>query len=78
MKNITYSTVKSSEAGDDLVVRLYERNGRDCSCTVTFSMPIAAIYETNLVEEGLILLSETNAVELEFSPFEVKTLCVRR
>ncbi len=77
-ENITYSTVKSSEAGDDLVVRLYERNGRDCSCTVTFSMPIAAIYETNLVEEGLILLSETNAVELEFSPFEVKTLCVRR
>jgi alpha-mannosidase len=72
--NITYSTLKESEDRNDLILRLYERNGRDETCLLKTDKDTDAIYETNMVEENPVVLSREDSVFLSFKPFEVKTI----
>jgi len=71
---VSYSTLKESEDGTDLILRLYERNGRDAACSLRFNRPVKEIHETNMVEETPVKIAAGAGVELTFSPFEVKTL----
>jgi len=72
--NITYSTVKESEDGKNLIMRLYERNGLEADTTLTINRAVDSIYTTNMVEENPIKITDSSEVQLHFTPFEVKTL----
>jgi alpha-mannosidase len=77
-ENIIVEAVKKAEASDDLVIRLYEAAGATTSTTLTFSEEIAAIWQTNLLEEQEQPLEpQGHQVTITANPFEILTLRVR-
>ncbi|GIP51278.1 alpha-mannosidase [Paenibacillus vini] len=77
--NVIAETVKLAEDGSgDWIVRLYESKGASVECGLHFGLSIAAVYETNMLEEKLAdLPHEGEEVSLQFRPFEVKTIRLR-
>ncbi|MGG6309254.1 glycoside hydrolase family 38 C-terminal domain-containing protein [Paenibacillus macerans] len=77
--NVIAETVKLAEDGSgDWIVRLYESKGASVACGLRFGLSVAAVYETNMLEEKLAdLPREGEAVSLQFRPFEVKTIRLR-
>lgn len=77
--NVIAETVKLAEDGSgDWIVRLYESKGASVVCGLHFGMSVAAVYETNMLEEKLAdLPHEGEKVSLQFRPFEVKTIMLR-
>ncbi|KPV50194.1 hypothetical protein SE17_28380 [Kouleothrix aurantiaca] len=73
--NVIVEAVKRAEDGGDLVVRLYEAEGRGASARVQFGPPLRAAAEATLLEEAQAALDVSeNGVALQFRPFEIKTL----
>ena len=68
----------AGDAGEDIVIRLYERHGAAASCRLKLDFPAAEIYETDLLEENPFLLARGRELALDFKPFEIRTLRVRR
>lgn len=77
--NVIAETVKLAEdESGDWIVRLYESKGASVACGLHFGMSVAAVYETNMLEEKLAdLPHEGEEVSLQFRPFEVKTIRLR-
>lgn len=77
--NIIVEAVKKAEDTDDVIIRLYESEHRSTRANIRFNGSIRAVEETNLMEETLraLKLTEAGELELEFRPFEIKTLKVR-
>lgn len=75
--NIIIETVKWAEDGKALVLRLYEAEGARTLCRLTFGVTAARVAETDMLEkeQGELPIS-SNALDLEFRPFEIKTLRV--
>lgn len=75
-KNIVIETVKPAEDGSDsIVIRLYEAARAKTKCRLTTGLPVAAVYNSDMLENRQEKLSFTdNSVELVFKPFEIKTL----
>ena len=77
--DVVVEAVKKAEDSADIIVRLYECAHSGARSKVRFGFPVAAIIETNLMEETLAELPLTdNSVSLTFQPFEIKTLKVTR
>ncbi|NLE43388.1 MAG: alpha-mannosidase [Chloroflexi bacterium] len=78
--NIIVDTVKTAEDGrGDVIIRLYECKRAATRCTLECGLPIQAVMQTNMLEEGDLALNMTDGrIELEFRPFEVKTLRLSR
>jgi alpha-mannosidase len=77
---VVLETVKAPEAGDTdaLVLRLYESLRTRTRCTVRVDLPVARVLETDLRERTLRELHvKDGAVQLDFRPFEIKTLLVK-
>ncbi|MBC7237615.1 MAG: alpha-mannosidase, partial [Chloroflexi bacterium] len=74
--NIILETCKPAEDGSgDVVLRLYEAKRTATSCTLRLSLPVIAVNETDMLEEGgTPLPCEGGRVPLFFRPFECKTL----
>jgi len=77
-KAVCIETVKKAEDSGDLIVRLYESTGASVSCALRFGLSVAAVAETDLMEENpkAIPLGDA-AVRLSFGPFEIKTLRIK-
>jgi alpha-mannosidase len=76
-KSIQYSTIKTAEDGNAIILRLYESAGAQCQCTIDLSrFGKCEISETNLVEENEKILGHGSEITLHFAPFEIKTLKV--
>ncbi len=73
-KNIIIEVVKQAEDGNGIVVRAYESCGGHAGTQFELGLPIAKIYEVNLIEKEkqAIECGETSFVS-EFKPFEIKT-----
>ena len=74
---VVLDTVKKAEDDDGLIVRLYEAHGGRARATLTTTLPVTTAGENDLLETGATderMHFEDGAVELEFAPFEVKTL----
>ena len=72
-------TVKLSEDGEGIVVRLYESFGGKAKCRLNLADVFGSAYETNLMEQEPKPLELTdNTIELTFKPFEIKTILLRR
>mgnify|MGYP000445216141 CR=1 FL=1 len=77
--NVVLETVKLAEDGSrDIVVRLYESKRAATRCTLRTALPVAEALATNMLEEcGQPLRAEGGAIQLDFRPFEIKTLRLR-
>jgi len=75
--NVIVETVKWSEDGKVLVMRLYEAEGARTRCRLSFGVKALGAAESNMLEEGRTELVLTgNRLELEFRSFEIKTVLV--
>ena len=52
-KNIIVEVVKKAEDSNDLILRLYETEGKKCTAKVTFEQPLDAVHQTDLLENSL-------------------------
>ncbi|WP_254406782.1 glycosyl hydrolase-related protein, partial [Streptomyces sp. AC627_RSS907] len=69
----------AEDRGGDIVVRLYESGGGRASTTLTASVPVAEVVETDLLERPLAdapkrAFSPEGALELTLRPFQILTL----
>ncbi|GAB4556942.1 MAG: alpha-mannosidase [Anaerolineae bacterium] len=78
-QNVIVETVKRAEDGDGLIVRLYECYRQRGPVTLHCSRPIAAAWETDLIERNETALDIVGGdkVELFIRPYEVRTLRLR-
>jgi alpha-mannosidase len=74
--SVILETVKVAEDGSgDLILRMYESLRTTVKCTVLTELPFKKAFTVNLVEEeSQPLASKNGALELEFKPFEIKTI----
>ncbi len=71
---VEIETVKPSEDGKDVIVRLYETCGRPVDVSFFSDTSWSKIIETNLLEEGNEVVAEnTNCIDLGFTPYEIRT-----
>jgi|TARA_Y100000031_G_scaffold156950_1_gene214437 alpha-mannosidase len=77
--NVFIDTVKKSEDGRDIIIRCYEAYAMDCTTRMEFDFSAQEVIEVDILEDnGRSLPLRDNQVKLTFSPFEIKTLRVRR
>lgn len=72
---VSIDTVKQSENGEGIVLRMYETMGGRTWVRLETDLPVTRATETNLEEQptGEIVL-DGRSCELEFGPFEIKTI----
>ena len=75
-ENIILETVKLAEDGsNDLILRLYEAKRNRTHCTLATILPVAKVSQTDMLERYQSELPLKGAkIELDFRPFEIKTL----
>ena len=71
--HVVVETIKPLAEGHGYAVRLYERLGREATCTVTLARPHAELYLADLLEHNPVPIDGI----LHFGPHEIKTLLVR-
>ena len=76
--HVLVDTVKQSEDGKAMVVRIYEyQNRKENDCTLTFYVPVSKVCECNLCEEEEVSADlKENTVNFTIGCFEVKTFKV--
>lgn len=75
--HVIAETIKPSEKEENaFIVRLYEAEGTAVRTEIDFHIDFKAMQETNMLEEEIKLLAENGKLELEFKPFEIKTIKV--
>lgn len=74
--NVICEAVKPAEDGSDaFVLRLYECEGSKTTASVNLSVPVSSAVLTNLLEDEQAALEVVdNAIDLQFNPFEIKTV----
>ncbi len=73
-ENIIIETVKKAEDSDDLVVRVYESQGRRGRATLNFPSDIAAASECNLMEEEEQPVAFAGReLGFDYRPFQIRT-----
>jgi alpha-mannosidase len=77
-EGVILETVKPSEDGTNIVLRIYESYGTKTEARLQFDLPEVRIYETNLLEENPQACPVKNGVlVLTLKPFEIKTFVVK-
>lgn len=75
--HVMIETVKEAEAGQGLVVRLYEYGNRRGPVTLSFGGAVARAVETNLIEEGEEPVAVAgHQIRFSIKPFEIRTFRV--
>ena len=74
--NVIIEAVKPAEDGSgDIILRLYEAMRSSTRCSLSSSLAFKAVEENNLLEKPKASLTIADGkVELDFHPFEIKTL----
>ncbi|THF75489.1 alpha-mannosidase [Cohnella fermenti] len=77
--SLIIDSVKKAEDGDELVLRIYESAGSPVArARLSIGFPCADAWASTIMEErGEALSIADGCVELEFRPFEVKTIALR-
>ncbi|AXY02414.1 alpha-mannosidase [Vibrio alfacsensis] len=72
---VVIETLKLAEDGNGVVVRLFETYGKNQRASVDLSYFGNEVAEVNMIEESDVFIgAREGKLELEFTPFEVKTL----
>ena len=74
--NVILEWVKPAEdASSNIIVRLYEAKRMATRATISTTLPVAAAWRTNLLEENAYEVAcQDGKIALEFRPFEIVTL----
>jgi alpha-mannosidase len=73
--NVLIETVKRAEDGDGMIVRLYESQRKRGPVRLRAGFPVAAAWETNLLEENeSVLRVENDSIHLDLKPYQIMTL----
>jgi len=77
-QDIIVETIKQSETGEELILRLYEPYGRNATTCLSLNFDKdLKIYEVDMLEREITEIDYSNKkFELNFHPFEIKTLKV--
>lgn len=75
---VTLGAVKRAEKSEDLIIRLAEKSGRHSKAVLTFPQSVCISACDMLEWEDLSPAESTDRLELEFTPFEIKTLRIKR
>nr|WP_313771742.1 alpha-mannosidase [Neobacillus niacini] len=76
-KQVILDTVKQSEDGTGLVLRMYESNGGRESVHLSLTRPVTSAHEANLLEEKQACISiKGNNLSSSLKPYEVKTIII--
>ena len=76
--NVIIETVKPAEDGNGIIVRLYECDRRRGPVTLHAGFPVAAAWQTNLLEENEAPLAvDGRDVQLDVRPYQIVTLRLR-
>ncbi|MBD3385750.1 hypothetical protein GF407_12595 [candidate division KSB1 bacterium] len=73
--HIIISAIKKAEEGDDLILRLYETQGKASQSRLSMSIPVSRGWRCNMLEEkieSLNLLDQSTWITIE--PYEILTL----
>lgn len=77
--NVFVETVKLSEDGNDIIVRMHEAKRMNKSVNVKFGFDVKEVYIANMLEKQLEKLEvKNNSVNLKVKPFEIITLKIVR
>ena len=78
-ENVIIETIKQSESGEEIIVRLYDSYNRKEKVNVEFGFDIAAVFLCDLQENHVKELEiHGRNVSFEISNFEIITLAVKR
>ena len=79
-KGVILSALKKAEKEDSLIIRLVENKGKFSKVTLELADKGAVLVESNLIEweNGTEVIANNGIVELEFSPFEIRTFKLKR
>lgn len=78
-RNVIIDTLKSSESGAGLILRVYESYGQRNKVKLNIQLPVNKVEECNLVEEVIRDITiENGLLEFEIKPFEIKTFILYR
>lgn len=74
--NIVIDTIKRSEDGKDLILRIYESHKKRCSALLSTEWKVLKAFECDMLEEkeSELKIRTDGKIELPFKPFEIKTL----
>ncbi len=73
--NVIIETIKPAEDGDGFIARIYETEGSYTPCNLTFNKGVKAVFKTDMLEyNDEQIESKNNCINLNFKPFEIKTL----
>ena len=76
---VILQTVKYAETGDDIILRLYESIGSPQTLELNCKTSYKSAFECNMLEEKEQELKlANNMLQLEFKPFEIKTVRLSR
>jgi len=76
--HVIVDTVKKTEDGDDIIVRLYEAHGQRGKVTLDFGLAPQAVSECNLMEEEDQAADISgNVVTFDIKPYEIRTFKVK-
>lgn len=76
--HIMVESVKKAEDSDHIIVRLYETAGSSARGTISFGLECLSIEEADLMEKPVAVLQDNGSrAELQFTPFEIKTIRAR-
>jgi alpha-mannosidase len=77
--NIIIETVKPPEDGSsDIIVRMYESTRTATRCTLSTSLPVIGVQQTDMLENAERELEwSADGIPLDFRAFEIKTLRLR-
>jgi len=76
--NIIAETIKKAEDSDDIVIRLYETWNAKTACSLKFGRQLRSASECDMMEENDAPLAvHDNILDLNFKPFEIKTLKIK-
>jgi alpha-mannosidase len=73
-RNVRIAVVKQAEAGSEIILRVYEGEGKRTKASLTYPDGISAVWECDMLEKRLEPLSLSgNTFAFEIKPYEIKT-----
>ncbi len=76
--NLIIDTVKPSEDGKDVIVRLFETYNTQGTASLMFDFPVESAEETDLLEQKVKdVATEGNRIVFTLHPYEIKTFRIR-
>lgn len=76
--NIIIETIKKAEDSSDIIIRIYETWNKRTNCALRISAPVTEAFACDMMEENDVPLSITEGIlDLEFKPFEIKTIKIK-